>query len=107
MYLMISTYLRPIEEVDAIRPEHSAFIESVEERGLLVGAPTGGSSSPSTAGAAAAGTATAGTGTTSAAPSSGGCAMSRRTSDRSTLGVLAGLALAWLLPRARRMSRRR
>jgi len=47
MYLMISTYLRPIEEVDAIRPKHFEFMDGLQERGALVGAgrripPTGG-----------------------------------------------------------------
>jgi uncharacterized protein YciI len=44
---MISTYLRPIEEVDAIRPKHLEFMDGLQEHGLLVGAgrripPTGG-----------------------------------------------------------------
>jgi uncharacterized protein YciI len=47
MYLMISTYLRPLDEVDAIRPEHAEFLASLDHDGLLVGAgrsipPTGG-----------------------------------------------------------------
>jgi uncharacterized protein YciI len=47
MYLMISTYLRPIEEVDAIRPKHFEFMDELEREGLVVGAgrrvpPTGG-----------------------------------------------------------------
>ncbi len=38
MFLMISTYLRPIEEVDAIRPAHFEFMDALEARGIVVGA---------------------------------------------------------------------
>ncbi|MGH8890918.1 MAG: YciI family protein [Acidothermaceae bacterium] len=47
MYLMISTYLRPLDEVDAHRPQHFEFMAGLEAKGLVVGAgrrqpPTGG-----------------------------------------------------------------
>lgn len=47
MYLMISTYLRPLEEVDSHRARHFEFLASLEAKGLVVGAgrlqpPTGG-----------------------------------------------------------------
>ena len=38
MYLMISTYLRPLDEVDGARDEHLAFLAGLEERGLVVSA---------------------------------------------------------------------
>jgi uncharacterized protein YciI len=38
VYLMISTYLRPTEEVDAVRPAHFAFMESLQAQHLVVGA---------------------------------------------------------------------
>ena len=38
MYLMISTYLKPLAEVDAARDEHLAFIAGLEARGLVVSA---------------------------------------------------------------------
>jgi uncharacterized protein YciI len=47
MYLMISTYLRPLDEVDAVRPAHFEFMAGLEAKALVVGAgrrqpPTGG-----------------------------------------------------------------
>ncbi len=36
MYLMISTYLAPLAEVDAARDAHLAFLEELEGRGLVV-----------------------------------------------------------------------
>ncbi len=38
MYLMISKYLAPLDEVDRARDEHLAFIAGLEERGLVVSA---------------------------------------------------------------------
>ena len=38
MYLMISTYLAPLDEVDRAREDHLAFIAGLEERGLVVSA---------------------------------------------------------------------
>jgi uncharacterized protein YciI len=38
MYLMISTYLRPLDEVDAHRADHLAFLDTVEQAGILIGA---------------------------------------------------------------------
>lgn len=38
MYLMISTYLKPLDEVDQARDEHLAFLAGLEERGLVVSA---------------------------------------------------------------------
>ncbi|MFI5936039.1 YciI family protein [Actinoplanes sp. NPDC051494] len=38
MYLMISTYLAPLDEVDAAREDHLAFIAGLEQRGLVVSA---------------------------------------------------------------------
>jgi uncharacterized protein YciI len=47
VYLMISTYLKPLDEVDQARGEHLTFLAGLEERGLVVSAgrqdpPTGG-----------------------------------------------------------------
>jgi uncharacterized protein YciI len=47
VYLMISTYLVPLDEVDAARADHFEFLAGLEARGLVVGAgrqdpPTGG-----------------------------------------------------------------
>ena len=47
MYLMISTYLKPLDEVDQARAEHLAFVAGLEQRGLCVAAgrqdpPSGG-----------------------------------------------------------------
>lgn len=47
MYLMISTYLAPLDEVDKARDDHSAYLEALERRGLIVAAgrqdpPSGG-----------------------------------------------------------------
>ena len=36
MYLMISTYLVPLDEVDQVRGEHLAFLDTLEEQGVLV-----------------------------------------------------------------------
>ncbi|GIE96353.1 hypothetical protein Ari01nite_38180 [Paractinoplanes rishiriensis] len=36
MYLMISKYLVPLDEVDQARSAHLAFLDGMEERGLLV-----------------------------------------------------------------------
>ena len=38
MYLMISTYLAPLDEVDALRDEHLTYLEALEKRGLVVSA---------------------------------------------------------------------
>lgn len=38
MYLMISEYLVPLAEVDAVREEHLRFVDGLAERGLLVSA---------------------------------------------------------------------
>jgi uncharacterized protein YciI len=38
VYLMISTYLKPLAEVDTARDEHLAYIAGLEERGLVVSA---------------------------------------------------------------------
>ena len=35
---MISTYLRPLDEVDGARDEHLAFLAGLEARGLVVSA---------------------------------------------------------------------
>jgi uncharacterized protein YciI len=47
VYLMISTYLAPLEEMDAARADHTKYLEGLERRGLVVAAgrqdpPTGG-----------------------------------------------------------------
>jgi len=47
VYLMISTYLAPLAEVDQLRDAHLAFLDTLQERGLVVSAgrqdpPTGG-----------------------------------------------------------------
>jgi uncharacterized protein YciI len=36
MYLMISTYLAPLDEVDAARAAHMEWLEGLEHRGLVV-----------------------------------------------------------------------
>ena len=36
MYLVLIRYTRPIDEVDAIRPEHRAFLQEQYRAGLLV-----------------------------------------------------------------------
>lgn len=36
MYLMISTYTAPLEQVDAARADHLTFMDGLEERGLVV-----------------------------------------------------------------------
>lgn len=33
---MISTYLRPLDEIDAARPAHFAWLDGIEARGLVV-----------------------------------------------------------------------
>jgi uncharacterized protein YciI len=38
MYLMISQYLRPMDEVDAARPDHKRFMDELEATGVVVGA---------------------------------------------------------------------
>jgi len=38
VYLMISTYLAPLDQVDRIRDEHLSFVAGLEERGLVVAA---------------------------------------------------------------------
>ena len=38
MYLMVSTYLRPLGEVDAARSEHLRFMDGLEATGVVVGA---------------------------------------------------------------------
>jgi uncharacterized protein YciI len=47
MYLMISKYLKPLEEVDRVRDDHYAFLDGLEAQELVVLAgrqdpPTGG-----------------------------------------------------------------
>jgi uncharacterized protein YciI len=36
VYLMISKYLAPLDEVDRARADHLAFLDGLTERGLLV-----------------------------------------------------------------------
>jgi uncharacterized protein YciI len=38
MYLMISKYLRPLDEVDGSREDHMAFLAGLEARNLVVSA---------------------------------------------------------------------
>ena len=38
MYLMISKYLVPIDEVDKIRDAHLAYLDTLEQRGLVASA---------------------------------------------------------------------
>jgi len=38
VYLMISTYLVPLDEVDRLRDQHLAFLDTLEQRGLVVSA---------------------------------------------------------------------
>jgi uncharacterized protein YciI len=38
VYLMISTYSKPLEEVDAVRDDHLVFLDGLEKRGLVVSA---------------------------------------------------------------------
>jgi uncharacterized protein YciI len=38
VYLMISTYTAPLDEVDKAREDHMQFLSGLEERGLLVSA---------------------------------------------------------------------
>jgi uncharacterized protein YciI len=47
VYLMISTYLAPLDEVDKAREDHMRYLDGLEKRGLVVAAgrqdpPTGG-----------------------------------------------------------------
>ena len=47
VYLMISTYRAPLDEVDAARDDHLRYLDELERRGLVVSAgrqnpPTGG-----------------------------------------------------------------
>lgn len=36
MYLLISKYLKPLDEVDRTRADHSAFLDGLERQGLVV-----------------------------------------------------------------------
>ena len=36
MYLMISKYIAPLAEVDALRDDHLSYLEALEKRGLVV-----------------------------------------------------------------------
>ncbi|BFU48091.1 hypothetical protein KRMM14A1004_63280 [Krasilnikovia sp. MM14-A1004] len=38
MYLMISTYLAPLDEIDQVRADHLAFLGKLSEAGVLVSA---------------------------------------------------------------------
>ena len=38
MYVMISKYLAPLEELDAARPDHAAYLDGLEEAGYVVSA---------------------------------------------------------------------
>lgn len=38
MYLMISTYVKPLAEVDALREAHLSYLAGLEGRGLVVSA---------------------------------------------------------------------
>jgi uncharacterized protein YciI len=38
VYLMISTYSAPLEQVDEVRAEHLRFIDDLDQRGLVVSA---------------------------------------------------------------------
>ena len=38
MYLMISTYLAPLAEVDAVRDDHLRFIDGLEARDFVISA---------------------------------------------------------------------
>ena len=38
MFLMISSYSVPIEEVDKVRPEHLAYLDELQARGLILAA---------------------------------------------------------------------
>jgi len=38
VYLMISKYVAPLDEVDRARPAHLAFLDGLAERGLLISA---------------------------------------------------------------------
>jgi len=38
VYLMISTYLAPLDEVDKAREAHMEFLDGLEERGLVIAA---------------------------------------------------------------------
>ena len=47
MYLMVSKYLAPLDQVDAARDAHQAYLDGLEQRGLLV---AGGRQDPPTGG---------------------------------------------------------
>jgi uncharacterized protein YciI len=36
MYLMISKYLKPLDEVNRVRDDHYAFLDGLEEQGLVL-----------------------------------------------------------------------
>lgn len=36
MYLMISTYLKPLAEVDSARDDHYTFLDGLQEQGLVL-----------------------------------------------------------------------
>lgn len=36
MYLMISTYIAPLEQVDEARDAHLAYLDALEQKGLVV-----------------------------------------------------------------------
>jgi uncharacterized protein YciI len=38
VYLMISKYIKPLEEVDAVRDAHLEYLAGLEKRGLVVSA---------------------------------------------------------------------
>jgi uncharacterized protein YciI len=38
VYLMISTYIKPLDEVDALREAHLEYLAALEKRGLVVSA---------------------------------------------------------------------
>jgi uncharacterized protein YciI len=38
MYVMISKYLAPLEELDAARPDHAAYLDRLEEAGYVTAA---------------------------------------------------------------------
>jgi uncharacterized protein YciI len=38
VYLMISKYIAPLEQVDELRDDHLAYLDGLDERGLVVSA---------------------------------------------------------------------
>jgi uncharacterized protein YciI len=38
VYLMISQYLAPLDEVDKAVPDHQAFLDGLQDRGLMISA---------------------------------------------------------------------